>query len=138
MNIGMLQSLSFLIVIAVDYAKEVAMVEYKNEKALPSIRTWTKAKIAKMGYDIAESFLYFLDKYAIVMVGGARAMAKYYKNNCRKTLLDRLTPSDIAYSILIYESAYEVWTKEILKHETCTTIEEKKSFKNTRHLNSFV
>ena len=52
------------------------------------------------------------------MVGRTRAMAKYYKINYRKTLLDRLSPSDIAYSVLIYESAYDMWAKEIIKNET--------------------
>ena len=79
------------------------MVEFTNGQVLPSVRKWAKAKVIRLGYEAAESFLYFLDKYSMVMVGGARAMTKYYKNNRGKSLLDRLTVSDIAYSILVYE-----------------------------------
>ena len=50
------------------------------------------------------------------------------KINYGKTLLDRLSPSDIAYSILIYESAYDIWAEEIIKSKSCVTIQEKKAF----------
>ena len=78
--------------------------------------------------------MYFLDKYTIVMVGGAHSMIKYYKNYNGNTLLDRLTPSDIAYSVLVYESAHDMWKEEILKSETCHTIQEKKEFQHTASL----
>ena len=107
------------------------MVEYDEVFALPSVRDWRKAKVFKVGYEDAESFLYFLDKYVTVMVGGTRAMAKYYKINYGKTLLDRLSLSDIAYSVLIYESAYDTWAKEITKIKRCVTIQEKKAFQHT-------
>ena len=57
------------------------MVEYDDVLSLPSVLNWTKAKVFKIGYESAKLFLYFLDKYATVMVGGTRAMAKYYKIN---------------------------------------------------------
>ena len=38
--------------------------------------------------------------------------------------------SDIVYSVLIYESAHDVWEEEIKKCETCNTIQEKKAFQN--------
>ena len=44
--------------------------------ALPSAQNWTKTKVFKIGYEDNESFLYFLDKYMTVMVGGTHAMAK--------------------------------------------------------------
>jgi hypothetical protein len=72
------------------------------------------------------------------MVGGARSMAKYLKNHNRNTLLDRLTPSDIAYSILLYESAHDMWQEEINKCETCLTIQEKKEFQHTASLKHHV
>jgi hypothetical protein len=90
-------------------------VKYDDILALPSVRNWTKAKVFKIGYEGAELFLYFLDKYVPGMVGGTHAMAKYYKINCRKTFLDRLSLSDIAYIVLIYESAYDTWAEEIIK-----------------------
>ncbi len=84
------------------------MVVYENEMACPNVRNRTKTKGFKLAYDEAEHFLYFLDKYTTVMVGGARSMTKYYKNYNGNTLLDRLTPSNIAYSVLVYESAHDM------------------------------
>lgn len=52
-------------------------------------------------------------------------MGKYYKQNKSKMLLDRLTCTDIAYSILVYESARDVWVKEIDKKLTCDTEEQR-------------
>ncbi len=54
------------------------MVVYENEMACPSVRNWTKTKGFTLAYEEAEHFLYFLDKYMIVMVGGAHSMTKYY------------------------------------------------------------
>ena len=56
------------------------MVVYENEMAYPRVRNWTKTKGFKLAYEEAEHFLYFLDKYTIVMVGGARSMTKYNKS----------------------------------------------------------
>ena len=63
------------------------MVEYDEVFALPSVRDWRKAKVFKVGYEDAKSFLYFLDKYVTLMVGGTSAMAKYYKINCEKKIV---------------------------------------------------
>ncbi len=65
-------------------------------------------------------------------------MNKFYKNICSKTLLDRLTASDIAYSVLVYESAFDVWEEEINKNDTCDTCEEKRAFKSTATLKHHV
>ena len=58
-------------------------------------------------------------------------MAKCYKTNNGKKLLDRLTPSDIAYSILVYESAYDTWAEDIIKSKQFVTIQKKKAFQHT-------
>jgi hypothetical protein len=50
------------------------MVVYKDEMACPNVRNWTKTKGLKLAYEGAKPLLYFLDKYATVMVGGARSM----------------------------------------------------------------
>ena len=110
------------------------MVVYENEMACPSVRNRTESKGLKLAYEGAEPFLYFSDKYATVMGGGVRSMTKYYKNHIGNTLLDRLTPSDITYSVLVYESAYDMWKEEILKFETCQTIQEKRAFQQTASL----
>ena len=68
------------------------------------------------------------------MVGGARSMINYYKKYNGNTWLDRLTPSNIAYSVLVYESAHDMWKDEILKSETCHTIQEKRAFQHTAFL----
>ena len=58
----------------VDYLKESGMVAFEDGKVLPSVLKWTTVKVAKIGYKQAESFLYFLDKYVTVMVGGSRGL----------------------------------------------------------------
>ena len=55
-------------------------MEYDEVLALPSVRKWTKIKVFKIGYEGAELFLYILDKYVTVMVGGTRALAKVLQN----------------------------------------------------------
>ena len=75
-----------------------------------------------------------MDKYVTVMVGESRGMNKFYKNNHSKTLLDCLTVLDIAYSALVYESAFDVREEEINKNDTCKTRKEKRAFKSTATL----
>ena len=58
--------------------------------------------------EVATLFLRFLDKY-VSCVPGQRDISKFYKENPRMTLLDKLTPSDIAYTVLVYENTFEVW-----------------------------
>ena len=116
--------------IAADHDKDTTTVEFTNGKVSPSARAWLTNKNVQPLYDAAEPLLYFLDKYATIMVGGARAMGKYYSANKSKTLLDKLTVTDIAYSIFVYESAHDVWEEEIVKTRTCDTKEEKKAFQH--------
>jgi hypothetical protein len=118
----------------VDEQKQTAMFDVEDDedgKLLLQQRMWIKHKTNKPSYNEAEPLLYFLDKYATIVVGGARAMGKYYKQNRGKSLLDKLTVSDIAYSLLVFESSHDVWKEEILKAKTCATAEEKKSFEHT-------
>ncbi len=92
----------------VDHQREEQKVVYENEMVCPSVHNWATKKGLKLAYGGAKPFLYFLDKYATVTAGGARSITKYYKNHIGNTLLSRLTPSDIAYSVLVYESAYDM------------------------------
>ncbi len=105
------------------------MVEYVNGKVAPTARGWLAGNNMLPLFDEAEPFLYFLDKYGTIMVGGAKAMGKYYKANKGKTLLDKLTVSDVAYSIMVYENSYDVWMEEMVKAATCENDEEKRAFK---------
>ncbi len=61
-------------------------------------------------------------------------MSQYYKNNKGKTLLDKVSVSEIAYSILVYESSYNVWMEDIKKSETCATTEEEKAFEHVTRI----
>ena len=58
--------------------------------------------------DTTLPFLRFLDKY-VSCVPGLREISKFYKENPRMTLLDKLTASDIAYTVLVYENTFAVW-----------------------------
>jgi hypothetical protein len=59
-------------------------------------------------YDQAEHFLRFLDKYVSRAIG-SHLFLQQSKSNCSMTFLDRVTASDIAYTILVYENIKEVW-----------------------------
>jgi hypothetical protein len=107
------------------------MVEFKDGKVAPTARSWlSQATSIQPSYSDAESLLYFLDKYTTIMVGGAKATSQFYKNNKGKTLLDKVSVSDIAYSFLVYESLYDVWMEDIKKSEICAPQEEEKAFKH--------
>ena len=112
-------------------SKEMLNIDNDDGMLLLEQRMWIQNKITKPSYEDAEPLLYFFDKYATIVVGGARAMGKYYKQNQGKSLLDKLTVSDIAYNFLVYESACDVWREEIVKAKTCATAEEKKQFVHT-------
>ena len=74
------------------------MVSYANDldfKLFKEQRDWVANNITKPGYDAAEGLLYFFDKYTTIVVGGTRAVFKYYKLNRGKSLLDKLSVSDI-------------------------------------------
>ena len=118
---------------AVDEHKSNDMFNYDNDdgKLLLEQRMWVQKKVTEPSFEDAKPLLYFLDKYATIVVGGARALGKYFKQNRGKSLLDKLTVSDIAYSFLVYESAHDVWSEEVLKAKTCATADEKNSFEHT-------
>ena len=61
-------------------------------------------------------FLRFLDKY-VSLNYGHRALAKYFKLNRDKSLVDKITTKDIAISILIYENSVDVWEEDQRKKE---------------------
>jgi hypothetical protein len=41
----------------VDHLKDSGVVEFEDGKVLPSVLKWTTVKVAKIGYEQAESFL---------------------------------------------------------------------------------
>ncbi len=62
-------------------------------------------------YDQAEHFLQFLDKYVSHDIG-SHLFFQWSKSNRTKTFLDRVTASNIACTILVYENSKEVWEEE--------------------------
>ncbi len=66
----------------------------------------------KPTYDQAEHFLRFLDKYVSHAVGN-HSFLQWSKSNRSKNFLDKVTASDIAYTILVYENTKEVWVEDL-------------------------
>ncbi len=66
----------------------------------------------KPTYDQAEHFLRFLDKYISHAVGN-HYFLQQSKLNRSKTFLEKVTASDIAYTILVYENTKEEWEEEV-------------------------
>ncbi len=61
----------------------------------------------------------FLDKYVSHAVGNHHFM-QWSKSNRTKTFLNKVTASDIAYTILVYENSNEVWKEELqTQYENC-------------------
>jgi hypothetical protein len=58
---------------------------------------------------------------------GNYQIAKWTRANKDKTLMDKVTASDIVYSIIEFESKKEVWEEEILIKASDKTDEEKQS-----------
>ncbi len=67
---------------------------------------------SKPTYDQTEHFLRFIDKYLSYAVGN-HYFLQLSKLNRTKTFLDKVTPSDIAYTILVYENTKEVWEEDL-------------------------
>jgi hypothetical protein len=82
-------------------------------KIYVNARGWTSdPQDSKPTYDQVEHFLWFLDKYV------SHAVCNHYflqlsKLNRSNTFLDKVTASDIAYTILVYENTKEVWEEDL-------------------------
>ncbi len=75
----------------------------------------------------------FLDKYVSHAVGN-HYFLQWSKPNRSKTFLDKVTASDIAYTILVYENTKEVWEEEVQikaryksDEERCNAMHHKKT-----------
>jgi hypothetical protein len=82
-------------------------------KIYVSARGWrSNPHDSKPTYDQAEHFLRFLDKYV------SHAVSNHYflqlsKSNRSENFLDKVTASDIAHTILVYENTKEVWEEDL-------------------------
>jgi hypothetical protein len=67
---------------------------------------WTSRDIQEndLKYEQAEDFLRFLDKY-VSRAMGTHFVSRWSKSNRTKTILDQITASDIAYTILVYKNS---------------------------------
>lgn len=63
---------------------------------------------------IIESFFDFVDKFVVCMYGPQRLNA-LLKENREKSVIDLITPQDIAYTILMVENGYDKWLFNIQK-----------------------
>ena len=83
-------------------------------------------------YDDTEPFLRFLDKYVIRAVGHHHFL-RWKQSHQAKTLLDKSSASDIAYTILVYENSKEVWEEELRIKAGAKTDEDRRNV--VRHQN---
>ncbi len=84
-----------------------------SEKMYVNARGWTSnPQDSKPTYDQAENFLRFLDKYVSHAVGNHYSL-QWSKSNRSKTFLDKVTASDIVYTILVYENTKELWDEDV-------------------------
>jgi hypothetical protein len=84
-----------------------------NGKNYVNARGWTSyPQDSKPTYDQAEHFLWFLDRYVSHAVGN-HYFLQWSILNRSKPFLDKVTASDIAYTILVYANTKEVWEKDV-------------------------
>ncbi len=92
-------------------------------------RRWTSRDIQEneLTYEQAKDFLHFLDKF-VSHAMGTHFVLRWSKSNQTKTILDKITPSDIAYTILVYENSKEVWEEELeIRGSTMPDYEKRKA-----------
>ena len=78
-------------------------------KIVVTVRKWTTdQQNTQPTYDDGEDFMRFLDKYVRHAPVGNLHFTQWIKSNRTKTFLDKVTASDIAYTILVYENSKEV------------------------------
>ncbi len=73
-----------------------------------------------------DPILQFLDKYVSHAVGN-HYFLQWSKSNRRKIFLDKVTASDIAYTILVYENTKEIWEEDLQIKASYKTDEERRN-----------
>jgi hypothetical protein len=95
---------------------------------------WTSdPEDSKLTYDQAENFLWFLDKYVSPAVGN-NYFLQLSKLNRSKTFLDKVTASDIANTIPVYENTKEVWEEDLQIKADSRTDEERRNAMHKYHI----
>jgi hypothetical protein len=96
-------------------------------KIYVNARGWTSnPQDSKHTHDQVEHFLCFLDTYASHAVGN-HCFLQWSKLNRSETFLDKVTASDIAYTILVYENTKEVWEEDLQILASYKTDEERRN-----------
>ena len=93
---------------------------------------YADAQATSLTYKDTEKFLCFIDKYVKQAVG-SHNLSKWMKLNGSKMLLDRITLSVMAYTIILYDDSASVWREELEIKATSKTEEERRSAR--RHQN---
>jgi hypothetical protein len=88
--------------------------------------SWTKPRATSLTYNDIEKFLRFIDKYVKQAVGNHN-LSKGMRRSGSETLLDRITPSDMAYTINLYKNSVSVWKEELEIKATSKTNKERRS-----------
>ena len=92
-----------------------------------TLRKWTTdLQHAQPTDDYLEDFMRFLDKYVSRAVGNHHFM-QWSKSNRTKTFLNKVTVSDIAYTILVYKNSKEVWKEELQIRAKSRTDDERRT-----------
>ncbi len=90
-------------------------------------RGWTSyPQESKATYDQAEHFLWFLDKYVSHAVGN-HYFLQWSKLNRSKSFLGKVTASDSAYTILVYENTKEVCEEDLQIKASIKNDEERRN-----------
>ena len=106
-----------------DWAANELMKEDDDGKILTLFRLETTDKVCGLSYDEMLPFLRFLDKYARKVVNGDE-MRRWRGQNMDKTLLHKLTPADVAYATLTYETKSAVWTEDLVNKRDGSAIQD--------------
>jgi hypothetical protein len=91
-----------------------------------TVRKWTTdLQHAQPTDKDLDDFMQFLDKYVSHAVGNHHFM-QWSNSNRTKTFLDKVTASDIAYTILVYENSNKVWKEELQIRANSRTDDERR------------
>jgi len=66
---------------------------------------------------------------------GTHFVSRWRKSNRTKTILDKITASDIAYTILVYKNSKEVWEEELEIRGSVMPDDEKRTAIHHKNLN---
>ena len=109
--------------ITADWVANNLMKEDDDGKILMLFRRESIDKVCELSHAEMFPFLRFLDKYARKVVNGDE-MRRWRGQNMDKTLLHKLTPADVAYATLAYETKSAVWTEDLVNKRDGSAIKD--------------